>query len=120
MRTVILTSILFCFGLGVNAQAKNDKLLKMATNEYKNLRYAYAIPLYKASLKEDPKNTFALSSLANSYKVNNQYDSAIKYFELAKSMGANVGSNLAELYANKGNYSNALKDKSVYTLNEAR
>ena len=112
MRTVILTSILFCFGLGVNAQTKNEKLLKMATNEYKNLRYAYAIPLFKASLKEDPKNTFALSSLANSYKVNNQYDSAIKYFEMAKSAGASIGYNLTELYANKGAYGNALKDIS--------
>ncbi len=120
MRTVILTSILFCFGLGVNAQTKNEKLLKMATNEYKNLRYAYAIPLFKASLKEDPKNTFALSSLANSYKVNNQYDSAIKYFEMAKSAGASIGYNLTELYANKGAYINALKDKSVYSYNEAR
>ena len=109
MRTVILTSILFCFGLGVNAQTKNEKLLKMATNEYKNLRYAYAIPLFKASLKEDPKNTFALSSLANSYKVNNQYDSAIKYFEMAKSAGSSIGYNLTELYANKGAYVNALK-----------
>lgn len=120
MRTVILTSILFCFGFSVSAQTKNEKLIKMATNEYKNLRYAYAIPLFKACLKDDPKNTFTLSSLANSYKVNNQYDSAIKYFEMAKSAGASIGYNLTELYANKGAYGNALKDKSVYSYNEAR
>ena len=120
MRTVILTSILICFVLSLNAQTKNEKLFKMATNEYKNLRFAYAIPLFKESLKEDPKNIDALIFLANSYKINNQYDSAIKYFELGKALGANTGNNLVELYANKGDYKNALKDKSLISINENR
>lgn len=120
MRKVILSSILFCLALNISAQNKSEKLLKMAIKEYNELRYAYAIPLFKAYLKQEPKSAVALSTLANAYKINNQYDSAIKYFELAKSEGASIGNNLAELYANKGAYANALKDQSVISLNEDR
>ncbi len=120
MRTVILTSILFCFCLNLKAQTQSEKFLKMATKEYNELRYAYAIPLFKASLKDNSRNPFALNSLASAYRINNQYDSAIKYFELAKSSGANVANNLSELYANKGAYEMATKDKSIYRFNEAR
>ncbi len=120
MRTVILTSILFCFCLNLKAQTQSEKFLKMATKEYNQLRYAYAIPLFKASLKDNSRNPFALNSLASAYRINNQYDSAIKYFELAKSSGANVANNLSELYANKGAYEMSTKDKSIYRFNEAR
>ena len=101
-----------------NAQNNNSvKVLKLANSESAQLRYAYAIPLYKGYLKTNSKDPFALLKLADAYKINNQYDSAIKYYGLAKTAGANVGQSLTEMFANKGLYEQAIK-ASVY--NDAR
>lgn len=120
MRKIILSILLFCSILQINAQGDLDKLLKMANNEYNNLRYAYAIPLYKNYLNKDAKNIEALNNLAKSYQTNNQYDSAIKYFLLAKSNGANIANNLTELYASKGLYNEAIAAITNNSFNPSR
>ncbi len=112
MRTKLYSIILLCVVLSANAQENqtiqnkvSDKLLKMANTEFNNLRYAYAIPLFKMYLKKDANSQVALINLASAYKINNQVDSAIKYFELAKSNGASVEKQLSALHKTKHNSS---------------
>ena len=118
MRTILLSILTLVIFVTSNAQNNNSvKVLKLANSESAQLRYAYAIPLYKGYLKSNSKDPIALAKLADAYKINNQYDSAIKYYGLAKAAGANVGQSLTEMFANKGLYEQAIK-ASVY--NDAR
>jgi len=118
MRTILLSISVICFAFTINAQNTNTtKLLKLANTEYGQLRYAYAIPLYKAYLKEKPNDTAAIVKLAHSYKINNQYDSALKYFTSANEKGLSVGNNIAELNASNGSYANAVNAYSKLSVN---
>lgn len=101
-----------------NAQNKKIKsLLRLANQEYKHLRYAYAIPLYKTYLLKHSKDTTALKQLASSYHKLNQYDSALKYWEKAVTLGTIKTAVLAELYANTSQYGQA-KDLYKHIVNE--
>lgn len=92
----------------IQAQNRKQKgLLKLANQEYKQLRFAYAIPVYKQFLLKQKKDTLALLQLANSYHKVNQYDSAIKYFEFALAAGSKYNAIMAEVYAMLGNYEKA-------------
>lgn len=118
MRTILLSISILCFAFIVNAQNTNTtKLLKLANTEYSQLRYAYAIPLYKAYLIEKPNDTAAIVKLAYSYKINNQYDSALKYFTSVNEKGLGVGNNLAELNASNGSYANAVNAYTKLGMN---
>jgi tetratricopeptide (TPR) repeat protein/outer membrane protein OmpA-like peptidoglycan-associated protein len=92
----------------LHAQSRKQKgLLKLAQQEYNNLRFAYAIPVFKQYIFEQKKDSTALLQLGNCYQKLNQYDSAIKYFELAVSVGVQYNSNMAEAYAITGQYDKA-------------
>lgn len=96
----------------LHAQSRKQKgLLKLAQQEYNNLRFAYAIPIFKQYIFEQKKDSTALLQLGNCYQKVNQYDSAIKYFELAVSVGVHYNSNMAEAYAITGQYDKA---SSIY------
>lgn len=125
MRTKLYSILLLCFVLAANAQEnqtiqnkESEKLLKMANAEFNNLRYAYAIPLYKMYLKKDANSQIALTNLASAYIINKQVDSAIKYFELAKLKGANVEKQLNALHNTKhsSNKNKFAQDSLDYTL----
>ena len=121
MRTILLSILTLGVFVTSNAQNNNSaKVLNQANNEFAQLRYAYAIPFYKGYLKNNSKDPIALAKLAEAYKINNQYDSAIKYFELASIKNNNA---LAEVYASKGDYVNALKSYATVaksTISDAR
>ena len=109
MRTIILSILLVSVTLS-NAQTKEQQnLFKLAKTEYNQLRYSYAIPLLKEFVKNNKNNAEALSLLANSYSIVNQYDSAIKYYSLAKTAGADVKNKLAEAVASTSDYDKAIK-----------
>ena len=92
----------------LHAQSRKQKgLLKLAQQEYKNLRFAYAIPVFKQYLLEQKKDSTALLQLGNCYQKVNQYDSAIKYFDLAVAVGVEYNANMAEAHATLGHYDKA-------------
>ena len=107
-RILILFLIVVVFGNMVVAQSSH-RLLQHANNEFAKMKYAYAIPMYDAYLKHGGKDSIALLHLAICYAKQNQYDSAIIYFEKANLKGLNSSNYLPELYAIKGDYSNAKK-----------
>lgn len=91
----------------VTAQRSSIQL-KKANKELKQLRYAFAIPYYQQYLKQAGINPVAFKNLAICYFKTNQYDSAIVYFEKAVQSGIVIENQLAELYANKGQYQLAI------------
>ena len=108
MKRVIYILLIIASTLSLNAQNnKQTKLLKRANKELSDLRYAYAIPLFKAYLLKMPKDANALKSLSLTYKKLNQYDSALLYMKLAITNGAKLDNNVPELYATVGNYNSA-------------
>jgi len=102
---IVLTVISFS---PIQAQSKKKPyLLQLAQNEFNQYRFAYAIPVFKQYLSNQPKDTIALLQLANSYLKVNQYDSAVKYFDLAIEYGVQYKAIMAEAYANRGLYEKA-------------
>ena len=92
-----------------NAQTKQGRnLLKVANQEYNNLRYSYSIPFYKKYLSIYPNDTLALRNMATAYKNVNQYDSALKYIEKAVSLGHKSYYLLPELLATVKKYDEAI------------
>lgn len=92
----------------LHAQSRKQKgLLKLAQQEYKNLRFAYAIPVFKKYLSLQKNDSTALLQLGNCYQKVNQYDSAIKYFDLAVAEGVQYNENMAEAHATLGHYDKA-------------
>jgi tetratricopeptide (TPR) repeat protein/outer membrane protein OmpA-like peptidoglycan-associated protein len=92
----------------LHAQSRKQKgLLKLAQQEYKNLRFAYAIPVFKKYLSLQKNDSTALLQLGNCYQKVNQYDSAIKYFDLAVAVGVQYNANMAEAHATLGHYDKA-------------
>ena len=93
---------------GLQAQSRKQKgLLKLAQQEYKNIRFAYAIPAFKQYLLLKTNDTTALVQLGNCYQKVNQYDSAVKYFDLAFTAGVQYNINMAEAHATLGDYDKA-------------
>ena len=96
-----------------NAQTKKGRnLLKLANQEYNNLRYAYSIPFYKKYITLHPNDTLALKNIASAYQNLNQYDSALKYIEKAASFGHKSYNLLPELFATVKKYDEAIKSYS--------
>lgn len=105
---------IFAFTMGimsVQAQLSNrSKSGTMGNREFDNLRYSYAIPLYKQHLKQFPADTAVLRKLGKCYQLNLLYDSAIHYLSMADALtGTYTSSPLPELYAAKGNYTKAVE-----------
>ena len=97
-----------------NAQTKQGRnLLKVANQEYNNLRYSYSIPFYKKYLSIYPNDTLALKNIASAYKNVNQYDSALKYIEKAVSLGHKSYYLLPELLATVKKYDEAIINYSA-------
>ena len=97
-----------------NAQTKQGRnLLKVANQEYNNLRYSYSIPFYKKYLSIYPNDTLALKNMASAYKNVNQYDSALKYIEKAVSLGHKSYYLLPELLATVKKYDEAIINYSA-------
>jgi tetratricopeptide (TPR) repeat protein/outer membrane protein OmpA-like peptidoglycan-associated protein len=107
----ILLLLLFSISFStIDAQSRKQKgLLKLAKQEYSQLRFAYAIPVIKQLLLTQPKDTNALVLLAKSYQNVNQIDSAVKYYDLANLSGVKYNSDIAESYAMLGNYDKAVQ-----------
>lgn len=113
MKRLIYIFFLFVTNVLV-AQSKRDaSLFKLANFEYNQLRYAYAIPIFKSYLFKQPKDTSALKLISNCYLKLNNYDSALFYLEKAVSLGVVKTKQLGELYANNNQYTKA---KEVYTF----
>ena len=112
------------------------RILKQANKQYGLSKYAYAIPLYKSYLKtvnpDDQlfviytKDSLVFKQLGESYRLVNQYDSALLYYKLAAKTGINIGNKIAEMQAMLGDYVNAkkgyvnLNNKQKSVLNDAR
>lgn len=96
--------------LSAEAQlANHSKAGTLANREFHNLRYSYAIPLYKQHLKQFPADTAVMRKLGKCYQLNLMYDSAIHYLSLADALsGTYTSSSLPELYASKGAYEKAV------------
>ena len=102
---------------GLNAQPRKlKKIIRTANIEMQALRYAYAIPLYKSYLLKGGTDTLAYKNIAASYFKVHQYDSALKYYQLAETKGAIATNKIPELYATLGNYNKA---KELYTSLQA-
>ena len=93
----------------LDAQSRKQKgLIKLAKQEFNQLRFAYAIPVIKKYLLIEPKDTGALLLLAKSYQNVNQIDSAVKYYDLSCLYGVKYNSDMAEAHAILGNYDKAI------------
>ena len=105
----ILYILFFLLALqDLNAQPRKlNKLLRTANTEMQALRYAYAIPLYKSYIMKGGVDTIAYKNIAASYFKVHQYDSALKYYQLAETKGAIATNKIPELYAILGNYNKA-------------
>ncbi len=127
MNRLLYILLSFLILTTASAQSRKDKaIFKLAHSEYKQLRYAYAIPIFKSFLVKYPKDTAALKELSFSYQKVNQLDSAVHYFEKAVNAEVIKTQFLAELYASTGNYDKAkdlyktLVDSNITKIAEAR
>ena len=117
MNKIIYILIFLMIFQGLNAQPRKlKKIIRTANIEMQALRYAYAIPLYKSYLLKGGTDTIAYKNLAASYFKVHQYDSALKYYQLAETKGAITTNKIPELYAILGNYNKA---KELYTSLQA-
>ena len=106
---------------------KTARNFKQAEKQMSLFKYAYAIPLYKAYLKQLGKDdSVAYKQLGAAYHLVNQYDSALLYYTKAANMGVETGNVIAELHALLGNYTKArigyeqLLSKGHTSLGDAR
>jgi len=117
MNKIIYILIFLMTFQGLNAQPRKlKKIVRTANVEMQALRYAYAIPLYKSYLLKGGTDTLAYKNIAASYFKVHQYDSALKYYQLAETKGAITTNKIPELYAILGNYNKA---KELYTSLQA-
>ena len=117
MNKIIYILIFLMIFQGLNAQPRKlKKIVRTANVEMQGLRYAYAIPLYKSYLLKGGTDTLAYKNIAASYFKVHQYDSALKYYQLAETKGAITTNKIPELYAILGNYNKA---KELYTSLQA-
>lgn len=109
-KVFYLLFILLLNVFSLNAQNKKAKsYLKLANKELSNLRYAYAIPLFKSYLSIAPKDSTVLKKISLTYLKLNQYDSALLYMNKAISNGIELDQSLPELYAVSKNYEKAIQ-----------
>ena len=95
-------------GLIKSPPAIVKSLLTLAKTEINQLRYSYAIPFLKRYLKENKADSASLAMLGYCYKMQNQYDSAIYFYEKLDDIVITKGNQLPELYATVGNYDAAI------------
>lgn len=117
MKKIILYFAVFlsCTTTLVLGQAAKSKrktaYFKNAETEFGNLRYMYAIPFYKSSLKhENVHDSIACLHLAESYWRVRNYDSALIYYQqFENKFGSifSVSQHLAELSATQKKYAAA-------------
>ncbi len=85
-------------------------LRSLAEKEFRASQYETAIALYRSYFKKiNFTDTTALFNVAESYRLSRQYDSAIVAFNKLVLIQPSYLTNLAELYATKGNYSKAVE-----------
>ena len=110
IKYILLIVLIAISSNSLEAQSRKQKgLFKLAQQEFNQLRFAYAIPVFKQLLLSQPKDTNALILLAKSYQKVNQIDSAVKYYDLACLSGVNYSADMAESHAMLGNYSKAIQ-----------
>ncbi|MES2371047.1 MAG: OmpA family protein [Bacteroidota bacterium] len=90
------------------------KYFRLAEKEYAAQQYLYAIPLYKAVLKEGGKDTATLHKLADSYWQVRNIDSALRYYQQYEettggAMQSSAMWRYAELLAQNSDYDHAVK-----------
>jgi outer membrane protein OmpA-like peptidoglycan-associated protein len=108
MNKIVYILIFLVAFQGLNAQPRKlKKILRNANIEIDALRYAYAIPLYKSYLSKGGTDTLAYKNIAVSYFKVHQYDSALKYYQIAETKGVIASNKVPELYAILGNYNKA-------------
>jgi outer membrane protein OmpA-like peptidoglycan-associated protein len=92
-------------------------LRSLAEKEFRASQYETAIALYRSYFKKiNFTDTTALFNVAESYRLSRQYDSTIVAFNKLVLIQPSYLTNLAELYATKGNYSKAVEIyKSIQT-----
>lgn len=118
MKKIIFYIVLFLIcahslSIGQSSKSKKETTNFInAENEFADLRYMYAIPFYKASLKKEKNNdSIACLHLAASYWQVKNYDSALAYYQLfERKFGALffTSQRIAELFATKKQYPNAI------------
>ncbi len=87
----------------------NKSILKQAEIQFNSKRYSYAIPLFYSYLERTKwKDSSAINHLAISYRLINNYDSALTTYEKLLITNNNQLTELAELYANKKEYNKAI------------
>jgi outer membrane protein OmpA-like peptidoglycan-associated protein/tetratricopeptide (TPR) repeat protein len=109
MKQLIIMLVMLIPLLGLAQKRGSDSAIVVAKREFGIMRYAYAIPFYKRHLATHADDVDALKDLGYCYKINNQYDSAIYYYQQAFSLGGIKDNVLAELYASMGLYEKAVK-----------
>ncbi len=105
-RFLFLLITIFSF-VHLSAQ-RSRAVLKKANKDFELFRYAFAIPNYTRYIHNKGQDPSAIVKLATSYLKTNQLDSAAVYFEKAFLSGAKIDNQLAELYATKGRYEEAI------------
>ena len=115
-KIVYILIFLMAFQDSSAQSRKVKKILRTANYEMTSLRYAYAIPLYKSYLLKGGTDTLAYKNIAASYFKVHQYDSALKYYQIAETKGVIATNKVPELYAILGNYNKA---KELYTSLQA-
>jgi outer membrane protein OmpA-like peptidoglycan-associated protein len=126
MKRIIHLFIFISLAVNLSAQKSPKRILRLANNEMANLKYAYAIPLYKTYLLNGGKDSTVFIRLGMAYQMVNQYDSALKYTQIAASYGQLTGSTIPELQASVGDYTSAKKgyaaivSKNKTLLSDAR
>ena len=107
MKRILYLFLLILIASQLTAQRNAKRTLRLADNESAKLRYAYAIPLYKTYIQKGGKDSTVYKKIGFAYKMVNQYDSAIVYYQKAASFGIALDNVLAELWALKGEYKKA-------------
>jgi len=96
----------------------NKSILKQAEIQFNSKRYSYAIPLFYSYLERTKwKDSSAINHLAISYRLINNYDSALTTYEKLVITNNNQLTELAELYANKKEYNKAITLYNKILLN---
>lgn len=109
MKQFIILLVMLIPLTGLAQKRGSDSAIVVAKREFGIMRYAYAIPFYKRHLATHADDVDALKEIGYCYKINNQYDSAIYYYQQAFNLGGVKDNVLAELYASMGLYEKAVK-----------
>jgi outer membrane protein OmpA-like peptidoglycan-associated protein/tetratricopeptide (TPR) repeat protein len=119
---ILLLLLLSTQMMAQSSKASPKRILKQANKQFSLLKYAYAIPLYKNYLiaignKVKPSDSIVYKNLGEAYRLVNEYDSALAYYQKAVNKGVVVGNKIAELQAMVGDYENAQKEYKAIVAN---